>query len=388
VASYPLVSGISRSLVLLTCHDAGGTIPPALALAEALIARGNKVVILSQPSVRRRAEAAGCTFVAFTQIGDYEARRPIEDQLDVVIPVSIGKTVGDDVLETVTRQRADLVVVDANLAGGLAAAECSDKPSAVLLHSMYKTFIDTWLGDLWPFLEPGINETRAGFGLQAVDGWPSAFAPHDRLLAVVPTVFDAPVPDVPAAMRHFGFLVPRGHPPNDGVDFPAGDDPTVLVGLSTTYARQDEILAVILGTLADLAVRALVTTAGQVDPGALPQPPNVKIADYVPHSLVLDRTDVMVTHAGLGSVAGAMSFGVPLVCMPGERDQPLNAQRVVDLGAGVALDASAASGEIATAIERVLSDEGYRDAARALAQASKEQGGADAAAAELEGLLA
>jgi UDP:flavonoid glycosyltransferase YjiC (YdhE family) len=388
MASYPLVSSISRSPVLLTCHDAGGTIPPALALAEALIARGNEVVILSQPSVRRRAEAAGCTFVAFSQIGDYEARRPLEDQLDVVIPAVIGKTVGDDLLAAVTRHRAALVVVDANLAGGLAAAEKLDKPSAVLLHSMYKTFVDTWFGDLWPLLEPGVNEMRAGFGLPAANGWPAVFAGHDRLLAVVPAVFDAPVADAPAALRHFGFLVPRGQPSDDAVDFPAGDDPTVLVGLSTTYAHQDEILEAIIGALANLAVRGLVTTAGQVDPGALPQPPNVMVADYVPHSLVLDRTDVLVTHAGLGSVAGAMTFGVPLVCMPGERDQPLNAQRVVELGAGVALDATAASAEIAAAIERVLSDASYRDAARALGRASKHEGGPDAAAAELEGLLA
>jgi UDP:flavonoid glycosyltransferase YjiC (YdhE family) len=374
--------------VLLTCHDAGGTIPPVLALAEALIARGNEVVILSQPSVRRRAEAAGCTFVAFSQIGDYEARRPLEDQLDVVIPAVMGKTVGDDLLAAVTRYRADLVVVDANLAGGLAAAEKLDKPSAVLLHSMYKTFVGTWFGELWPLLEPGVNEMRAGFGLPAVDGWPAVFAGHDRLLAVVPAVFDAPVADEPSAMRHFGFLVPRGQPSDDAVDFPAGGDPTVLVGLSTTYAHQDEILEAIIGALANLAVRGLVTTAGQVDPGALPQPPNVTVADYVPHSLVLDHTDVLVTHAGLGSVAGAMTFGVPLVCMPGERDQPLNAQRVVDLGAGVALDATASSGEIAAAIERVLSDASYRDAARALGRASRHEGGPDAAAAELEGLLA
>lgn len=374
--------------MLLTCHDAGGTIPPVLALAEALIARGNEVVILSQPSVRRRAEAAGCTFVAFSQIGDYEARRPLEDQLDVVIPAVIGKTVGDDLLAAVTRHRADLVVVDANLAGGLAAAEKLDKPSAVLLHSMYRTFVDTWFGELWPLLEPGVNEMRAGFGLHAADGWPAVFAGHDRLLAVVPAVFDAPVADAPAAMRHFGFLVPRGQPSNDAVDFPAGDDPTVLVGLSTTYAGQDEILEAIIGALANLAVRGLVTTAGQVDPGALPQPPNVTVADYVPHSLVLDRTDVLVTHAGLGSVAGAMAFGVPLVCMPGERDQPLNAQRVVELGAGVALDTAAPSAEIAAAIERVLSDASYRDAARALGRASRHEGGPDAAAAELEGLLA
>ena len=101
MASYSLVSSISRSPVLLTCHDAGGTIPPVLALAEAFVARGSEVVILSQPSVRSRAEAAGCTFVAFTEIGDYKARQSLEEQLDVVIPAVTGKTIGDDVVEVV-----------------------------------------------------------------------------------------------------------------------------------------------------------------------------------------------------------------------------------------------------------------------------------------------
>ena len=386
--NYLRVTSNSRTRVLLTCHDAGGTVPPVLALAEALIARANEVVILSQPSVRARAEAAGCTFVAFTEIGDYEARRQLEDQLDVVIPAMTGKTVGDDVTNVAKRHDVDLAVVDANLAGGLAAAESLDQPSAVLLHSMYKTYVDTWFGEIWPLLEPAINETRRGYGLEPVDGWPSVFMRHDRLLSVVPTAFDAPVADVPRAMRHFGFLVPRGQPPDTTVGFPAGDDATVLVGLSTTYAKQESMFESILDALGDLAVRALVTTAGQVDISALPQPSNVTIVDYVPHGLVLDRTDVMVTHAGLGSVAGAMTFGVPLVCMPVDRDQPLNAQRVTELGAGIALTASASAGEIAAAIERVLSDATYRDAARALGRASGDEGGADAAAAELEGLLA
>ena len=59
MANYPLVSSISRSPVLLTCHDAGGTIPPVLAVAEALIARGNEVVILSQPSVTTARRSRG-----------------------------------------------------------------------------------------------------------------------------------------------------------------------------------------------------------------------------------------------------------------------------------------------------------------------------------------
>jgi UDP:flavonoid glycosyltransferase YjiC (YdhE family) len=73
--------------------------------------------------------------------------------------------------------------------------------------------------------------------------------------------------------------------------------------------------------------------------------------------------------------------------MPVDRDQPMNAQRVVDLGAGITLPPTAAPVEIAGAIEGVLADERYRDAARALRAASRAEGGADAAAAELAGLF-
>jgi UDP:flavonoid glycosyltransferase YjiC (YdhE family) len=359
-----------------------------LALAEALVAHGHDVVILSQPSVQRRAAAAGCAFETFTGLGDYEPRRPIEEQLDVVFPIVTGNTVGEDLARVAAGHRVDLVVVDANLAGALAAAESLDRPSVVLLHSMYKTFVDTWFGDLWPLLEPAINETRAGYGLGAVHSWPAVFASHDRLLSVVPSVFDAPVAGVPDTMRHFGFLVPRSpSTAAKSVAFPEGDDPTVLVGLSTTYANQRPMLEAIVAALAGLRVRGLVTTAGIVDAADLSTPANVTIADYVEHSTVLDTSDVMVTHAGLGSIAGAMSFGVPVVCMPVDRDQPLNAQRVVDLGAGITLTPTAAPAEIAHAIEGVLANERYRDAARALRAASRAEGGADAAAEELAGLF-
>jgi UDP:flavonoid glycosyltransferase YjiC (YdhE family) len=353
-----------------------------------LVAHGHDVVILSQPSVQRRAAAAGCAFETFTGLGDYQPRRPIEEQLDVVFPIVTGKTVGADLARVAAGHRVDLVVVDANLAGALAAAENLDRPSVVLLHSMYKTFVDTWFGDLWSLLEPAINETRAGYGLGAVHSWPAVFASHERLLSVVPSVFDAPVAGVPDTMRHFGFLVPHSaSTAAKSVAFPEGDDPTVLVGLSTTYANQRPMLEAIVEALAGLRVRGLVTTAGIVDAADLSTPANVTIADYVEHSTVLDSSDLMVTHAGLGSIAGAMSFGVPVVCMPVDRDQPLNAQRVVDLGAGLRLPATAAPGEIARAIEGVLADARYRDAARALRAASRAEGGADAAADELAGLF-
>ena len=161
----------------------------------------------------------------------------------------------------------------------------------------------------------------------------------------------------------------------------------MLVGLSTTYQRQEELLEVILDALGGLRVRALVTTAGQVDVNALRHRDNVTITDYLPHTLVLDHTDVMVTHAGLGSIASALSFGVPLVCAPVSRDQFVNAERVAAVGAGVALAALPTAAQVVSAIKQVLGKPMFHAGAQAMADASRAAGGARAAVAELDALL-
>ena len=201
-------------------------------------------------------------------------------------------------------------------------------------------------------------------------------------------MFDAPVAAMPAAMRHFGFLLPRPSPTDDAPGFPRGDGPAVLVGLSTTYQRQEPLLRTILGALDVLEVRGLVTTAGHVDIGTLQAPSNVLVEEYVPHPLVLPQADLMVTHAGLVSVAAALTFGVPMVCTPIARDQPLNAERVATLGAGLTLPVEATVAQLARAVEEVLSQLSYRRAAQSIASASRRDGGPPAAADELESLLA
>lgn len=372
--------------VVLVSHDAGGTVPPMLALAEAFVARGHGVVWVGQPSIERRALAAGCQFSAFRGIPDYEPRVLVEDQLAVAAPLTVGAEIGEQARSEAARHGADLVVVDANLVGAAAAAEADDRPSAVLFHSMYATFIDTWFADFWPFLAPGINETRERFGLGACDGWADVFAGHDRLISVVPDLFDAPVAHRPARLRHYGFLVPTTRRGTNPAGFPNGDTPSVLVGLSTTYQRQERLLQATLDALAELEVRAVATTAGQVDMGALRCPPNVVLHEFVDHQALLAHTDVMVTHAGLGSVASALSRGVPLVCTPMGRDQHLNAQRAAHVGAGVDLGVDPLVDDIAAAIKAVLAEPSYRDAAKQTAAASRQAGNQTAAVADLEHL--
>jgi UDP:flavonoid glycosyltransferase YjiC (YdhE family) len=358
-----------------------------LALAEAFVARGHGVVWVGQPSVERRALAAGCRFSPFRGIPDYEPRVLVEDQIAVAAPLTVGAEIGEQVRSEAARHGADLIVVDANLVGAAAAAEADDRPSAVLFHSMYATFVDTWFAEFWPFLADAINDTRQRFGLGACEGWGDVFAGHDRLISAVPPRFDAPVADPPGALRHYGFLVPATPPRRWGAHpagFPDGDAPSVLVGSSTTYQGQEQLLQAALDALAELEVRAVASTAGQVDLEALRCPPNVVLHEFVDHQALLAHTDVMVTHAGLGSVAAALSRGVPLVCTPIGRDQHLNAGRVAHLGAGVDLGADPDAAAIAAAVQAVLAEPSYRDAAEHTAAASRQAGNQAAAVTDLE----
>jgi MGT family glycosyltransferase len=199
----------------------------------------------------------------------------------------------------------------------------------------------------------------------------------------VPAELDAPTEPPVAALDHYGFLVPEPSAPPAPMPYPAGDGPRVLVGLSTTYLGQEELLTTIVGALGRLDVRAIVTTGPSVDPGSVDAPASVRVVGWIDHASVLADTDLMVTHAGLASVAGALQAGVPLVCTPISRDQPLNAARVEHVGAGITVAGDASTVDLARAIERTASDPDVRRAARALSAASRAAGGATAAAAAL-----
>jgi UDP:flavonoid glycosyltransferase YjiC (YdhE family) len=352
---------------VLVSHDAGGTVPPMLALAAALRDRGHAVSWLGQPSIRGRAEAAGCAFASFTTFSDYARDRPLEEQVGPVVEAMAGRGPGDDALRVAADASADAVILDCNLAGVAAAVESSGLPSAVLLHSLYRTYVDVWFGELWPALAPLVNATRASYGLDACDSWTDLFERHDRIIAAVPEAFDALTPTTPPSLRHAGFLVPSGPDAalrRDGT-------PTVLVSLSTTDMGHTALLGSILDAVGGMDVRAVVTTAGVVDVATLDVPPNVEVHDHLPHHEVVPGVDAVVCHGGLGTVAVALAHGVPLVCTPIARDQPLNAERVAAVGAGLVVDAAAATHDaIRAALAAVLADPGYRAAARDIGAAS------------------
>jgi UDP:flavonoid glycosyltransferase YjiC (YdhE family) len=92
-------------------------------------------------------------------------------------------------------------------------------------------------------------------------------------------------------------------------------------------------------------------------------PDNVSIVASAPHSEVFPLADLVITHAGHGTIMRALAHGLPVICLPMGRDQNDNAIKVEHHGCGIALNAKAGPGKIRKAVRKILSEDSFRQAA-------------------------
>jgi UDP:flavonoid glycosyltransferase YjiC (YdhE family) len=111
----------------------------------------------------------------------------------------------------------------------------------------------------------------------------------------------------------------------------------------------------------------ILTLGGVLDPESVHAPANVSVHGHIPHDALLPHVAAVITHAGMSTVATVLAAGIPMVCVPQGREQPLNAQRVADVAAGIQVAPDAPAGELAAALDTVLTDPGYRTTARQFA---------------------
>jgi MGT family glycosyltransferase len=139
--------------------------------------------------------------------------------------------------------------------------------------------------------------------------------------------------------------------------------PVTYLTLGTIFNLESgDLFERALAGLRKLPGSVFVTVGSDLDPENVgPQPANVHVHRFVPQSLLLPRCDLVVSHAGSGSVIGALAHGLPMVLLPMGADQPLNAARAEALGVARVLDAVAATpADIQGAATTALSQPGYR----------------------------
>jgi MGT family glycosyltransferase len=410
---------------LFAIIDGGGTVPADTSVIRALVDRGHDVRVLADAVLAPDVESTGAEHVPWErapQRPNLDPQSAIIQDWDTSTPfqafgrVRDGAMIGPaglfaaDVRAELHRRPADVVVGNFFVFGAQIAAEAEGVPFAFLVSNLL-SFRGSGTPPLGPGLKPArgplgrardaalnrmmgrlfdkgldeLNGVRRANGLEPIASVLENFERADRLLLLTSRAFEYESYTPPANVRVVG---PRLDDPAWAGEWtpPAGDDPLVLVGMSSTYMDHAEVLQRAATALGRLPVRGLVTTGPSIPLDAIDAPANVTVVGRAPHSEVLRHASAVVTHAGHGTVIKALAAGVPVVAIPLGRDQLDNAARVAHHGAGLRLKPKADAETIAKAIRRVIDEPSFAAGARRLADAIALETAEDRAAAELEEL--
>jgi UDP:flavonoid glycosyltransferase YjiC (YdhE family) len=359
--------------ILFVTWDGGGNVPPAVAMARQLTARGHTVRFLGHASQTAELEDDGVEVVRGRHARPYS-------RFDRYSPLTMMALFGDrglgrDLVEETARHHYDLVVVDCLMVGAMAAAREAGLRYAVLEHLYDGVYRSGILGG-----PMGLNlRVRRLAPQRALD------AAALRLVTTLPEL--DPVPDSPANLRQVGPVVPLGAPASTGAD----DGPAALVSLSTFgYPGMTAALQRIVDATRDLDARVVVTTGPAIDPADIAAPPGTEVHRFVPHAELMPGLSLFVGHGGHGSTMTALAHDLPLALMPMDTlgDQPGVSDSVERAGAGRRVAKKASPDRLAPVLAELHGDGPHRAAAARLGAAVRANPGATRGADALEQVLA
>ena len=419
---------MTKRRFLLVTWDGSGNTPPEFAVMRRLVQRGHNVRVLGDPTLEAEATAMGCAFTAWTSAPHLKSRRPedavIKDWqfrnplkgMDVYLKEFLAGPAPQwaaDVEAVLAAHPCDAAVVDFALPAAAIPIEARKLPLIGLvpniwilptrgippigpgfapasnpLASLRDVAMRAITTRLFNKALPALNATRARYGLAPADSVVKLMN-MGRMLVLTSPAFDFTSPYLPKNVAYAGPILDDPTwatawqppwPPND-------TRPLVVVGLSSGFQDQAAALNRIADALATLPVRAVITLGQGIEPAAVPsrrRAGDVVVVPRAPHSALIPKARVLVTHCGHGTTIKGLAAGVPMLCLPMGRDQNDTAARVVHRGAGIRLKPTASSPEIAKALRKLLDDPRYREAAAALGAKIASGAGCVDAIAEIE----
>lgn len=366
--------------VLISSTPGIGHVQPMLPLALQLRDRGHDVLWATGRDGCEWVRAAGLAAAptglrAEERMAEYRLRWPEAASLrgdalaDHMFPRLFGaitaRAAFPDLLAVAREHRPEVVVSEAaDLAAPIVAAgqqvpQVTHGFGAVVPKERVQAAADE-TADLWREVGREPRPFGGCYDHLYLDIYPPSFAGRDlphipRLQRVRPGSLTAvPGEEVPAEIRQLL----------------TSDRTIVYMTFGTVFNTNPAFTAAVAGVARMPDVSTVVTVGPQGDPrmfGDLPE--HVIVTTYVPQNVLLPRCAVVVSHAGSGTLLGALALGVPQVCLPQAADQFRNAAACSTAGAGISLigdDVTEASVE--AAVRRAMSDVAFRHAANRLAE--------------------
>lgn len=387
---------------LIVTVEGGGNIPPVLDTIQRLLKNNHNVFVLSEPWMKELVEEQGASFICFTEYFTKQNRTTditedwkSKDNAFKNVIFGPADIVARETFRHVKKLNIDIVIADVLTPGALIGAEAAGVKRALLFHlpeylpgpnrppgglgllpgkNAMGKFRDRILARVFNLIFDRylkqVNAIRKTFNLPALKHIQDMFHSADLRIIQSSTAFDIPIIPAPKNVRYTGPVLNDPDWVEDWKNPWDKDDkrPLVVVSFSSTFQNQKERIQSSIDALQSLNVRGLVTLGIAMENEQFKIPENVKVIANASHAQIFPHTDVVVTHAGHGTVMRAIANEVPLVCIPMGRDQDDNAAKVQYKGVGIRLSKKASSKSIATAISKILNEPSFKEKAKSIGE--------------------
>jgi MGT family glycosyltransferase len=201
-----------------------------------------------------------------------------------------------------------------------------------------------------------------------------------------PKGFDFPRTYLP---QHFHYVGPMRTSEPSSIPFPyekLTGQPLIYASIGTIQSRSIGIFQTIAEACTGLNVQLVLSLGGNLSVDDLPPLPGTPIVvQYAPQAELLSGAKLCITHAGLNTTLEALTHGVPLIAIPITNDQPGVAARIAYTGTGKVIPLKKLnSSKLRKAIESILTDNSYGQAAMRMKEHIQQSGGVSRAADIIE----
>lgn len=388
------------SKIVFFCIPAHGHTNPTLGVVRELISRGHEVWYYSYYPMREKIEATGAHFVACDEY-DPQTKLSVEDGerigKDLVFStnliVDMTLALDDAIIKDMEELKPDVIVADSMAYWGKLIAFKLGIPfvssTTTFAFNRYSSKVMKKSGGnlfsvllSMPRINKSLNRLRAkGYEVKNI----LSIIENDNNTRTI--VYTAPEfqPYAETFSDKYVFVGASVRPVT--APMKKGNNPTVYISLGTVLNRQSDFYKNCIAAFKGSPYDIVMSVGEETDIDALGEiSQNMLVVPRIDQMAVLKISDVFVTHCGMNSVNEALYYGVPMVLYPQTPEQSGVANRTNEVGAGVFLK-DASSESIRKAVDTVLQENSYQNAAKALSTSFRKQGGAAAAVDFIEKVI-
>lgn len=381
-----------------------GHINPMLGLVKELAAKGHTIFVYSTLEFKKAIETAGGTFKS-NNLFDYTERFSPDigkDALKITeLLLNVTEESIDEVIELLSKQKADLVLHDGFCLWAKVAARALDIPAVSVITTVVFTpaLLSAFPAIAWDQLKhifthfgktmaltKRYDNLLAKFAIKKTSIF-DLFINQEKLNIVFTSRYFQPRGS--QIGKEFMFIGPslsgRSYLSEEKLDFKT-EQPLVYVSLGTIFNNDPQFYHICIDALANKPYNVLISIGKAMDVKVFSGlPENIRVKSHVNQISVLEKAAVFVSHGGMNSVSESMYYGVPMVLFPAVQEQLINSSRVQQLGAGKVMQRIDLTKEdIERVVTKIVTNESFKRNALEVQKSLKDAVGVTVAANKIE----